>query len=167
MRAFDFVTWVEYNNWANKRLLAAAKNLSHDQLNVLMPLSHESAFEMLGHMLEFEWSWRMACEGYDTWILYGEMSQIENLRDLQIAWEMEGQRMLAYVQTLPPEGLEWTVTSSWIDKPFKIGQILMNMVNHVASHRRTVSWYLAECGYPPGDLDLLDFISLPTKQDFS
>jgi uncharacterized damage-inducible protein DinB len=165
MPAFDFITYVEYNNWANKQLLCTAENLTDEQLNRPLPGSDLSTFDTLCQMLEFEWSWRMACEEYETWILYGDMSGIDNLKALRYAWARENQRLLAFVQTLPAEGFKRAVTCTWMDKPFEIGHLLMHMVNRAAIARHQLIDYFTDCGYPAGELELLNYLSQSSRQE--
>jgi uncharacterized damage-inducible protein DinB len=155
---FDYLSFIEYNNWANQRLLATAAKLSHDQLHSDPSLSQGTAFQTLRHMLDVDWSWRMACEGYDTRRLVWELKPLEDLDVLALAWQTEGKQLLRYVQGLQPEDFEREPAVTWIERPFKIGHMVMHIVNHGTNHRSELGWYFTRCGYSPGDLEFLDYI---------
>jgi hypothetical protein len=55
MTTFDYVTNIQYHNWANERLLATAEKIPHDQLMAGEKLSQGTAFETLRHMLDVDW----------------------------------------------------------------------------------------------------------------
>jgi uncharacterized damage-inducible protein DinB len=158
MSCFDYVQFVEYNNWANDRLLAAAAMIPVEQLMTGTTLSHGSAFQTLRHMLDVEWSWRMACEGYDTRRLVWELKPLDNLTALREAWQGEGKNLLKYVKERSEEDFERAPSITWLEKPFKIGHMLIHIVNHATNHRSELGWYFTRCGHSLGEVEFLDYI---------
>jgi uncharacterized damage-inducible protein DinB len=158
MPAFDFKTYVEYNNWANQRLLATAAQLPSDALMTDPSLSHGTAFETLRHMLDVEWSWRLACEGQNPPGLVWDVIPLSDFQSLVQAWEIEGQHLLQYVSLLPDEGFERELTPGWMEKPFKVGHMIIHLVNHATNHRSELGWFFTRCGHSPGDLEFINYL---------
>jgi uncharacterized damage-inducible protein DinB len=158
MSSFDYLQFVQYSNWANERLLQTAAKLPQEKLMEDAKLSYGSAFQTLRHMLDVEWSWRMACEGYDTQRLFWELKSLDDLETLGKAWRDEGQNLLRYVQGLNAEDFDRSPTVTWVEKPFKIGHMIIHIVNHATNHRSELGWYFTRCGYSPGELEFLDYI---------
>lgn len=158
MSTFEYVEFVEYNNWANEHLLDTAANLSFAALMEEPGLSQGSAFHTLRHMLDVEWSWRMACEGYDTRRLVWELKPLDSLETLREAWLAEGQHLLKYVKNLKPEDFERAPSVTWLERPFKIGHMIIHIVNHATNHRSELGWYFTKCGFSLGEVEFLDYI---------
>ena len=84
MKADDLLTLVEYNRWADGRLLRQVKKLTSEQLLSPCWLSQGNLLDTLIHILDAQWYWRLACQegnapverlkaGYTrTWMLYGD-----------------------------------------------------------------------------------------------
>ena len=53
---------VQYNTWANTRLLQAAAQLTPEQLTAPCWLSQNSVFSTLLHTLDTQWYWRLGCQ---------------------------------------------------------------------------------------------------------
>ena len=100
------VRWVQYNNWANAKLVETAEQL--DAITLMSGrLSKGSAFETLRHVLDVEWSWRMFCIGSDTGdALIWDVEPLDDLPSVKARWRQEGEDMLRYVQSLSEDELE-------------------------------------------------------------
>ncbi len=158
MNTFDMITYVQYNNWGNERLVAVAEQIPPDQLRT-GTLSKGDAFETLRHVVDVEWSWRMACEEKPATQVLWEIEPLEDLPAVKAYWQAEGERLLAFVRGLSEADFEREVIPSWQDKSAKIKHILMHLVNHGTNHRSELGWYFTSLGYSPGDLDFLDYIA--------
>jgi uncharacterized damage-inducible protein DinB len=167
MQNVDLVTQVEYNNWANGKILEAAARIPADQLfatrealGIPAQLSNPSAFDTLRHVLDVEWSWRLACQEVSATQLLWEV-ETEPLDDLPAVtayWHAEEERLLAYLRSLSAADLAREVTPSWGSRSCQIGQIIMHIVHHDAFHRSELGWYFTALGHSPGDLGYLEYL---------
>ena len=62
MNTADMLTLVEYNKWANNRLMRRAAHLSQEQLSEPCWLSQGNLYDSLIHTVDAQWSWRLACQ---------------------------------------------------------------------------------------------------------
>lgn len=156
--SFDYATFVEYHNWANEKLLNTAEKIPTDQLiNPRLP-SDKTPFELLLHMLDVDWSWRLACIGEDgekeLWLLV-DFPDLASVRDY---WRKEAAILLDYVRGLTPEQLDEDVSPPWMkNATFKRKHIITHIVNHGTEHRTDLGWYFTSLGHSPGDLGFLEY----------
>jgi uncharacterized damage-inducible protein DinB len=57
------LTFLEYSHRANEHVLAKVKRLTPAQLHAPAQVSHGNAFDLVRHMLDSEWSWRLFASG--------------------------------------------------------------------------------------------------------
>jgi uncharacterized damage-inducible protein DinB len=57
------ILFLEYNYWANEHILRYVEQLTSDQLHATARIRHGSAFDLVRHMLDTEWSWRLFASG--------------------------------------------------------------------------------------------------------
>lgn len=148
----------DYNYWANASILEAAANLSDDQFVAPGKLSHGGLRDALVHTLTAEWIWRMRCqEGVSPSALLSA-EDFPTLTDLRTRWQAEEEAMRAYVASLTDEDLRRTIhytSTEGHSLSFMLWQILVHLVNHGTQTRSEAAILLTECGYSPGDLDLV------------
>lgn len=155
--AIDYLTFIEYNNWANGQILDTAAKLSDEQLHS-GTLSHGSAFLTLQHMLNAEWVWRQACIGTPYNDELWRIEPFADLPSLRAYWEAEGQRLLEFVLSLSEADLERKMKPNWTDELLEIKYILLHIVNHASNHRSELGWYFTACGYSPGEPEFADYM---------
>ncbi len=158
MPGLDIVTFAQYNKWANNRLLNTAAQVAQDQLMSAPLLSQKSAFQTLRHMVDIEWSWRLACEGKPATEPLWKIEPLEDLQSVSAYWRAEDDRLLAFVQMLPEDEFERDVTPSWIKQAYPVKHILLHVLNHQTDHRSEVGWHFTKLGYSPGDIGFLDYL---------
>ena len=73
------ITLVEYNKWANHRVLTKAAHLSPDELHRETILSHRTIMSTLVHILDSQWYWR---EGAQTGKLPTQTITVEDFSGL-------------------------------------------------------------------------------------
>ncbi len=158
----DYVTFLEYNNWANNRLLDIAEQLPEAQLHS-GKLSRGSAFETLHHMLDAEWSWRVICQNVPPGDPPWTVEALNHLPGLRAYWKEENERLLTFVQTLSEADLEHEAFAFWREQQVKIKYALLHIVNHASNHRCEVGWYFTDLGHSPGDLEFVDYLLEQSK----
>jgi uncharacterized damage-inducible protein DinB len=172
MQIADLVTQVEYNNWANQQVLNAAARIPAEQLfatrealGVPAQLSNPSAFDTLRHVLDVEWSWRLACQEIPATQLLWEVETepLDDLASVATYWQAERERLLAFVRSLSQSDIEREVTPSWGKRSCRIEHIVMHIVHHGTFHQTELGWYLTALGHSPGELGFLDYLHAVTS----
>ena len=141
-----------------------AAKLADDDLRRPATLDRSSAFDTIRHLVDVNWSWRQLCIGNHVgetyvWEHGFPLDDVTALRTF--SWE-EDARLRAYVKSLEQGALDEPLGMSedtgdgiprWL--------ILAHVVNHGTTHRSELARFLTEHGHSPGDLDLLDALTLP------
>jgi uncharacterized damage-inducible protein DinB len=166
MHHADLSTQVAYNNWANRQILKTAALIppgqlfaTREALGIPAQLSNPSAFDTLRHVVDVEWSWRLACQGLPATKLLWEVEPepLDDLQSVAAYWQAEGERLLAYVTALSADDLEREVTPSWNNRTCKIKEIIIHIVHHGTFHQTELGWYFTALGHSPGDLGFLEY----------
>lgn len=166
MNVRDVLTLVEYNQWANGRILRRAANLPPDELTAPCWLSGGSLINTLIHTLDAQWSWRLACQSGE---MPGEQMRADQFADvggLRAWWVEEDAKLIDYVQSLSNEALGHVVTYQWPrarPRTKILWHILVHIVNHGTHHRSEIGQYLGTLGRSPGDLDFTIYLSKQTQ----
>jgi uncharacterized damage-inducible protein DinB len=155
-------SFLEYNYSANESTLLQLEQLSHEQLYARIKISHGCAFDLIRHMLDTEWSWRMFTQGNPGGKYLWEVEDIPNLPAIQRFWSSELEQVLGYLRSLEEEDLNKEIDygSAQGGTPHycKVWQILLHIVNHSTHHRSELNSYLDICGHPINEQEL-DYIS--------
>ena len=165
MDADSLLVLVRYHAWANDRLLATAAGLTEDELHRPATQDRGSAFETIRHLVDVDWSWREFCVGNDVgetyvWDHGNTLGEISQLHGFTLE---EDARLRDYVASLDQTALdERLVMSDDPDDTIPRWLILTHIVNHGTQHRSELARYVTVCGHSPGDLDLLDSLTLPS-----
>jgi uncharacterized damage-inducible protein DinB len=153
-----------YHAWANDRLLTTAAELSEEQFRKPDVLDRGSAFDTVRHLVDVDWSWRQFCIGNDigetyVWDHGFTLDEISQLHAFSLE---EDVRFRDYVASLDQTELdERLVMSEDPNDTIPRWLILAHIVNHGTQHRSELARYFTVCGHSPGDLDLLDSLTLP------
>jgi len=152
------VSFLEYNYQADAHLLQHIQRLTPEQLQAAAKISHGTAFDLVRHILDSEWSRRLFASGGAGQQYLWEVEDISDLVALQRFWSAERQRMLDYVRSLSEADLEQAVdygTAQGGEPQYaNVWQILLHVVNHSTHHRTELSRYLNDCGHPIDEQDL-------------
>jgi len=162
--ADSLLALVRYHAWANDRILLAAAGLSDEEFRRTGVLDHGNAFDTLRHLADVDWSWREFCAGNDVGQTYAwdHGFTLDDVPSIHAFCLEEDERLRGYVTSLDQRAL---------DEPLVMGEepddviprwlILAHTVNHGTQHRSELARYFTVCGQSPGDLDLLDSLTLP------
>ncbi len=157
------ITLVNYNTWANRRLLLKAARLPWDQLNAEAGLSYHTILATLVHILDVQWYWRTGAQSGQLPVKTLNVGDFNDLASLKKRWLQDGRLFLEYVSQLSSAELHGSVTYSWPRaRPHSrpLWHILLHIVNHGTHHRSEIGQYLATLGQSPGDLDFIKFVAL-------
>lgn len=162
MNRADLLVHFGFNQWANQRILAHLAKLSEEELKAPSQLNHGSAFDLLRHTLDCEWSWRLIGQGELATAYMWEVEDLSNLEAIARAWQSEHNQMLTYLQAVNDSDLEQPIdfgtSQGRPPKMATLWHLLMHILYHSHNHRSELATYLTAAGHSPGDLDFLDYI---------
>ena len=149
-----------YNQWANRRALTAAAQLTEEQLTRDLGTSHGSVFGTLAHILSWEWRWLGRWLGPAA-VPSPDPSGCASLLALQTRWGELEQAQDDFLAGLSPTSLATKVTyenppgTAWT---YSLEHLLRHVVNHSTYHRGQVTTLLRQLGAHPVPTDILVFI---------
>jgi len=148
-----------YNQWANRRLYAAAAELPDADYRADHGAFFGSVHGTLNHLLAGDriWLWRLSGEGPVPTLL--DEILYESFDELRRAREAVDARIVAYVAALSDDDLKGTVRYRTITGPADIEQellpVLINFFNHQTHHRGQAHCLLTRIANRAPSLDLL------------
>lgn len=148
-----------YNQWANRRLYAAAAELADSDYRADHGAFFGSVHGTLNHLLagDLIWMRRLTGEGEAPARLDAVLH--DDLAELRAAREAEDERIVVYVAGLSDSDLAGTVRYRTISNPADIEQellpVLINFFNHQTHHRGQVHCLLTRITNRAPSLDLL------------
>ncbi len=161
MNQADIQLLIEYNYWANARVLNAAAQLTPDRLSAPRGLSHGSVRGTLTHILAAEIVWRLRCQsGLSPAALPAE-GDFPTFDILRARWAEEEAALRAFIAALTDEQLSSAIdytTTKGVPFSNTLWQLLAHVVNHGTQFRAEAAVALTAEGRSPGDLDLLLFM---------
>ncbi len=83
------ITLVEYNRWANHRVLLKAKYLTSTELISTTTLSHQTIMGTLVHILDTQWYWREGAQSGKLPTKALSPDNFQNLASLRRRWDEE------------------------------------------------------------------------------
>ncbi len=157
MNISDLRTLMDYNYWANARILNAAARLTLEQFNAAGNLSFGGVRGTLVHAFGAESAWRKrAQEGLSPSALSGD--EYPDLGVLRAAWLVEEGKMRAWLAGLSDADLQRAFAYKNLKgQPMEtiLWQGLVHMINHGTQHRAEVAVLLTDFGQSPGDVDMI------------
>lgn len=161
MNIQDITLLYDYNVWANKRILAASANASHEKFTAPTNHSWGSLRGTLVHTLDTEYGWRNIIQHQ---IITDDITEedLPTLDAIQARWDEEEAEMRAYLDSLSDEDVSGIVrytTSSGIDRERVLWHVIFHIINHGMQHRSEAAVMLTDFGHSPGDIDYLDFLN--------
>ncbi len=153
---------IDYNRWANERVLDAAAGLSDEEFGRHVAGSHESLRVTLLHVVRVQTWWLSVLKGKPEVVAPPEGFERMPLAEVRRWFERSHADLQAYADGLTEEQLEAAVSAyhpaekreyrwpSW--------QLATHLVNHGTHHRAEAGLMLALLGHSPGDLDFIFFL---------
>ncbi len=154
--------FADYNRWANRRLYAAASELSDAEYRTDKGAFFGSLHATLNHILAADriWMRRFTGEGEAPTRLDAILH--EDLAGLEAARGTEDERIISYVDSLDEARIAAHFTYTPITKPGeirqKLGPTLAHFFNHQTHHRGQAHATLTALGRPSLTLDLVFFL---------
>lgn len=157
-----------YTDWATRRILDTAANLTSDQLNAPGAAGHGSIRDTLIHVMQTHKGWLSwwdgslgALESYgltldreahvDIPAFLATWTEIERQTARFVAGLTDANMVRRYSFDLP-DGRTWSM---------ELWGMMLHVMNHGTQHRTEVATMLTEFGRSPGDLDLLFYLQRP------
>lgn len=153
-----YVNLADYNQWANERIYSACEQLESTSYHQSRQAFFDSIHGTLNHLLLTDqiWMGRITGTAYEFTSLRDELYPTFSL--LKSARQAEDQRIIAYIQDLPPEAILVEVsysnsTGQQYCQP--LWQCLTHLFNHQTHHRGQVHQMLGEANIATPVLDLV------------
>jgi len=151
-------THIRYTGWASRRLLDAVAELSEEQRQKGLQVSHDSIQGTLGHIHFADRIWYSRTVERITLPPMAEMCTWDALtgdwQTLQKQWE-------AWADSLTDADMERAVAYKSMDgtpASLPLSQILMHIVNHGTLHRGQVMAMLRQVGVKPPGTDFISYL---------
>jgi uncharacterized damage-inducible protein DinB len=158
----SFLREIEYNHWANHRMLDAVAQLSVDQFNRNLGSSFPSIHDTLIHMMWAEWMWLERWQGHSP-REYWSSTKFVTLEDVLQRWSTIEAGQKQFVNTLE-DGAEHRLiryanfkSEEWV---YTLGQMVKHCLLHSAYHRGQLATLLRQCGTTPPPTDYLVYIDV-------
>ena len=156
----DILTLYQYNQWASRKILDAARNVTQEQFLASAAFPHGGLRGTLTHILFAEWIWRNRWEGTSPTTRF-KPEEFPTLEDLLQRWQEEETRLMEFVEGLTDERLALPFhynNTKGVPKENILWHAMAHVVNHGTQHRAEAAAMLTEFGCSPGDLDMIYFL---------
>jgi uncharacterized damage-inducible protein DinB len=163
MTLTDIQTLLDYNYWADHRILAAAKQLPAERFLTTSDERIAALRATLVHIMDGEHGWRMICQQIpDAHFDYYLPEMFPTVESLAQIWQDDEREMREYISRLADAD-----TTSIVRYEGDYGAIrerplwhcMYHLVNHGTQHRSEAAVILTELGCSPGDLDFTLFVN--------
>ncbi|HEX4962322.1 MAG TPA: DinB family protein [Thermoanaerobaculia bacterium] len=151
-----------YMLWADRHTLAAARQVTPEDLTREAGVSFGSLLGTLAHMLGAQRLWLSRFLGQP-------MQRVPNLDDYPdlaswiAGWEETAAHIEAFLAALSDDQLavplSWTSVSAGTSHTLPLWQAVIHLVNHTSYHRGQVVSLLRQMGYPTASTDLIQFFN--------
>lgn len=170
MTAEHFKTLLQYNRWANHRILATASFVSPEEYHATVGgLSFGSLHGTLVHALIAEIVWLARFEGEQPPEHLKDArgsnkiaaESIPSFEALMALWQAEDAKQAAFIEALTDEDVEAPLGyRTQYNEPNRqpLHEVLAHFVNHGTQFRAEAAVRLSQLGYSPGDLDLIIYL---------
>jgi uncharacterized damage-inducible protein DinB len=160
---------LDYNDWADARILAACAGVSPEQYVAPTGYGRGSLRATIVHILDNIWQQRITLQGYYKEPLADEAAYdgtelredaFPTLAMLRERWKIEQEEMRAYLDSLNEDTLNGSIqyVIPGARRDFVVWHILLDVVVHATQHRSEAAALLTDYGQSPGDFDFTMFV---------
>jgi uncharacterized damage-inducible protein DinB len=165
MNQSDIKRLFDYTEWANALALAAAAELSDENLRRDFGISHSSIFGTLLHMAGVEWIWLERWHGRspaakDAWSLWTTDS-CADLQMLKQRWRDLVDRRTHFISELDEPRLATELGFKLLSgdaSSMPLVDQMHHVANHATLHRGQVVGMIRQLGFTPPATDLLFYL---------
>ncbi|MBC7313006.1 MAG: damage-inducible protein DinB [Rhizobium sp.] len=163
-----FQMFAAYNQWANRTLYSAARDLTAEELNADRGAFFGSLFATLTHIVVADRIWLRRFTNLGPLHSALDEKPFETFTELARARQDEDRRIIDWCEALTQEQLSGDFTYSPITNPTpisqKLGPALAHLFNHQTHHRGQAHATLTALGKPSLSLDLIYFLRQEGRQ---
>jgi uncharacterized damage-inducible protein DinB len=161
MNIQDILLIYEYNYWANKKVLAASTNVTHEQFTAPASFPYGGLHGTLLHTLDSEWGWRSLFQKIED---ASDLlpADYPTLSAIEARWQEEETAMRAYLASLHNEDMESHlryIIDGGVQRDRILWHALLHVVNHGTQHRSEAAALLTDYRQSPGELDFTVFLN--------
>jgi uncharacterized damage-inducible protein DinB len=161
MNIADMKLLYEYNDWANKRILLMAEQVTVEQLSLPTRFSWGSLRGTLVHTLDAEYAWRTLC--HHRVLVFDDLKpdDFPDIASIRTRWDAEQDAWRAYLDSLADNDME-EVVSYEVDEGTRnriLWHCLLHVVNHGTQHRSECAAMLTDFDQSPGNIDFTVFLN--------
>jgi uncharacterized damage-inducible protein DinB len=159
MKTEEIAALVEFNAWANHRVLAAAEALTAEQFLKEMGSSFGSVRDTLAHIMGAEWAWLSRLQGTSPAAM-PSVKEYADVTSLRARWTEIETEMKDLVQRMTQADLDEQVdykTFSYGPGRNRRWEMIQHVVNHGTYHRGQVTTLLRQMGAKGAGTDLILF----------
>jgi len=161
-----FVKILDYNLWANQRVLNAAERLTEEQFSRKLGESWGSVHHTLVHIMNAEWIWLERWHGNSPreWLPFDDFPTVAALRE---HWATITSEQLTFVKKQTPESLEQVLSyhnSRGIACQAPLWLLLGHLVNHGTHHRGELTAMFALLDVPHKENDFYYYFLIQDGQ---
>ncbi len=159
MKKEEIVSLVEFNSWANRRVVAAVEALSAEQFKRELGSSFGSVRDTLAHIHGVEWVWLERLQGRSPGAIPAAKDHAD-IASLGARWSALEESMQNYMQDATQAQLDEVVeyqTLSFGPGKNARWQMIHHVVNHGTYHRGQVVAMLRQLGAKGVGTDLITF----------
>ena len=160
MKTGDVQLLFQYNDWANKRILASAEKVTLEQLTLPNDYGWGSLRGALVHLLDAEYFWRILLKD-SLFVDALSPEDFPNVNAIRARWDVENRELWAYLEGLRDDELLSTFSYE-VDGEMRhrvLWHCLFHVVNHGTQHRSECAALLTGFSHSPGNLDFTVFLS--------
>jgi uncharacterized damage-inducible protein DinB len=162
MNKEDILTLYKYNQWANRKILDAASNVTEEQYLADASFPHGGLRGTLVHTLFAQWIWRSRWQGTSPNYRF-KPDEFPTFESLRTRWIEEEKILMDFVEGLTDEALNQVMRyKNTKGDPHEqvLWKMMMHMLNHGTQHRAEAAALLTEFGCSPGDVDMIYFLDM-------
>jgi uncharacterized damage-inducible protein DinB len=140
----------DYDSWANRRVLDAAKALPEEQLFRQQGHSWDSIHGVLLHIMNAQWIWLRRWQGESPKAFF-KPAEFPTLASVELKWAQVEAEMRAFLASQTSSSLEQEIAyANTSGKSFRLPlwQMMAHVINHGTHHRGELAAMFATLNAP-------------------